>query len=482
MLFNSYEFVFAFFPISIMGYYLINKIQRPILSKLWLLAVSLFFYGSYSIPFFMSLAVNFASSRLLSSEQYESREKLRKSILILGLVFNIGLLCSFKYYDSFINSLNSLFNMSIEGLDLILPLGISFFTFQQIAFLVDSYRDPKLRYNIIDYALFVSYFPKIVQGPIALHKELIPQFNDEAKRKFNSDNFAKGLYSFSIGLSKKLIIADQVAKIATYGFGNVNRLSSLESVLTILAYAFQLYFDFSGYCDMANGVSLMFNIELPINFNSPYKATNISDFWKRWHMTLTRFLTTYVYFPLGGSRCSKWRTYINVIIVFLISGIWHGTGYNFMLWGLMHGLAMVIYRAGKNLFSRVPNVIMWTLNFIFINITWVYFRAATVSDANILLRSVFNGGFYINAELSETLYNNIPISIVSNLTNGFIPLGYIVIAFFALLLFLCLYCKNVKEKLTVFIPKASNLIFISIILIYSILSLSGVSTFLYSNF
>lgn len=232
---------------------------------------------------------------------------------------------------------------------------------------------------------------------------------------------------------------------------------------------------------MASGI-YMFNIELPINFNSPYKATNISDFWKRWHMTLTRFLTNYIYIPLGGSRCSTPRVYLNVLIVFVASGIWHGAGWTFILWGLMHGIAMVVHRAGRAFFDKVPKIIMWILTFIFINISWVYFRAESISEANQLLLNIFKGGFEINIELAETLYNIIPISIITNilpLNNTLIPVILVIIC---VILATCLFTKNVQEKSKLYKPNFKNLISTYIILIYSILSLSGVSTFLYFNF
>lgn len=330
--------------------------------------------------------------------------------------------------------------------------------------------------------MFVTFFPQLIAGPIVLHNEIIPQFENKQNLHFNTDNFSKGLYIFSKGLAKKVLIADNFGKIVTFGYANIYSLSSFEAILTILAYTFQIYFDFSGYCDMASGIASMFNINLPMNFNSPYKANNISDFWKRWHMTLTRFLTNYIYIPLGGSRCSKTRTCINVLIIFLISGIWHGAGFTFILWGLMHGIAMVIYRLLSKSIDKIPCAITWAITFIFINITWVYFRAESISDANQVLSQVFSGGFTLNFEITETLLNIIPISIICNILefNGIVNL--VMIAIMIGTTAICLFTKNTLERAEKFKANTATLLSSCVLLIWSILSLSGVSTFLYFNF
>ena len=233
-------------------------------------------------------------------------------------------------------------------------MGISFFTFQQVSYLVDSYRTQETRdYGFIEYTLFVLFFPQLIAGPIVLHKEMIPQFRNEHNRIFNSENFSRGMYIFAIGLFKKVLIADTFSQAVAIGYNNVENLSSLEALLVSFSYTFQIYFDFSGYCDMAIGISSMFNINLPQNFNSPYKSTSIIDFWNRWHMSLTRFLREYVYFPLGGSRKGKVRTYVNVMIVFLVSGIWHGANWTFIVWGIMHGVAQCLNRMFKNIWAKL---------------------------------------------------------------------------------------------------------------------------------
>ena len=486
MLFNSYIFIFIFLPITLFGYFFINHFGLHKLSKFWLVIASFAFYGYFNISYLWiiitSILFNFCVNKLFGTKWFRERKKVKDLLFIFALLANIGILIFYKYLDFIFECSNNLFSTDFVYMDLLLPLGISFFTFQQLSYLVDSYKDKVPSYNILDYSLFVTFFPQLIAGPIVLHSEVIPQFENKENLVFNSDNFAKGLYAFSAGLAKKVIIADTFGKIVTYGYSNISSLTSLEGILTIFAYTFQIYFDFSGYCDMASGIALMFNIELPINFNSPYKAKNISEFWKRWHITLTRFLTNYVYFPLGGSRCSKHRTCINILIVFFVSGLWHGAGLTFILWGLMHGIAMVIYRLCKKYIDKIPTVIIWTINFLFIALTWVYFRADSIEDANNMIMSVFNGGFSIGMELSETLFNVIPISIITNLipiNNILYPLMVGIVILFVII---CIKTKNVQEKIREFKPTIKKLISTYIMLVYSILSLSGVSTFLYFNF
>ncbi len=486
MLFNSYIFIFLFLPITLIGYFVINHFCYHKTAKLWLVIASFVFYGYFNISYLWiiiaSIIFNFCINRLFVTMVLKKNKLFRTTVFLVGLLANIGLLVFYKYLDFFFECSNNMFNTDFVYMNLILPLGISFFTFQQLSYLIDSYRRKVPNYNILDYSLFVTFFPQLIAGPIVLHSEVIPQFENKKNLKFNTDNFAKGLYAFSAGLAKKVLIADTFGKIVTYGYGNISSLTSLDGILTILAYTFQIYFDFSGYCDMASGIALMFNIELPINFNSPYKAKNISEFWKRWHMTLTRFLTNYIYFPLGGSRCSKIRTCFNILVVFLVSGMWHGAGLTFIIWGLLHGVAMVIYRLGKKYIDKVPFPVMWTINFMFICLTWVYFRAESIESANNMIMSIFNGGFSIGAELSETLLNVIPISIITNMIpiNNLLPIIMIVIM--ALFAFICLKTRNVQEKIKTFKPCGKNLISTYAVLLYSILSLSGVSTFLYFNF
>lgn len=232
--------------------------------------------------------------------------------------------------DFFIENINSIFNASFELKNLLLPLGISFFTFQQLSFVIDNYKENIKEYSFRQYALFVVFFPQLIAGPIVLNNETIPQFEDKDKKKLSYENFAKGLMAFAFGLAKKVLIADSLENIVNYGFYNISGLGATNAIFVMLSYTMQIYFDFSGYCDMATGIAKMFNIDLPINFNSTYKSLSVTEFWKRWHITLSKFLRTYIYFPLGGNRKGTIRTYINLFIVFLVSGLWHGANYTFI--------------------------------------------------------------------------------------------------------------------------------------------------------
>lgn len=485
MLFNSYEFIFAFLPITLIGYFMLNRFDKNTFAKAWLVFCSLFFYGYFNFSYLWiiltSISVNYLIS-LYFEKNKSGKNILRRLLFGTGLFLNIGLLFFYKYLDFIFETAGSLFGKDPIHLGLILPLGISFFTFQQVSFLIDSYKNKANQYNILDYSLFVTFFPQLIAGPIVLHSEVIPQFRNTDNHRFNVDNFAKGLYVFTRGLAKKVIVADNFGKIVSFGYSNIPELSSFEAILTICAYTFQIYFDFSGYCDMAIGIAYMFNIELPINFNSPYKARNISDFWKRWHMTLTRFLTNYIYFPLGGSRCSKARTCLNIFIVFIVSGIWHGAGFTFLLWGVMHGIGMIIYRLLKKTIDKIPYAFTWFATFLFVNLTWVYFRAETITKANDLIIHIFDGDFSLHEELADVLFHIIPVNIFTNIVhvNSSLALSMILILFGATAV--CLFLKNVQEKAKYFKPKISNLLSSAVLLVWSILSLSGVSTFLYFNF
>ena len=346
MQFNSYFFVLFFLPLTLFGYFFLGRIGKEKLSKVYLLLMSLWFYGYFNLSYLGiicgSIVVNFLFSRVMERRKDAGTDT--KLFLILGICFNVAVIFYFKYFDFFISNINAVFGSDFAMRNILLPLGISFFTFQQISFMVDSYKGETKGYSFLDYALFVAFFPQLVAGPIVLHSELIPQFHDSSRHRVNFDNLSRGIILFTRGLGKKILIADTFGRAVDWGFSwaaiassGQDALSFYEVIIVMLSYTFQIYFDFSGYSDMAIGLGAMFNLDLPVNFNSPYKALSISDFWKRWHMTLTRFLTRYIYIPLGGNRKGKVRTYINVMTVFLVSGIWHGANWTFILWGVLHG-------------------------------------------------------------------------------------------------------------------------------------------------
>jgi D-alanyl-lipoteichoic acid acyltransferase DltB (MBOAT superfamily) len=395
MLFNSYEFIFVFLPITFFVYFYLNHKRLTEAAKGFLVCSSLFFYGWWNVAYLpiilASMTFNYVIGRSLI-KTFNNKGKIfsRKSILIFGVVLNLSLLGYFKYADFFIENINIAFSVNAEPLHLLLPLAISFFTFQQIAYLVDCYRQEVSEYRFINYAIFVTFFPQLIAGPIVHHKEMMPQFAKIKNKAKNYQNIVTGLFIFSIGLFKKVVIADTFSVWANNGFDVATTLNLFEAWATSLSYTFQLYFDFSGYTDMAIGLALLFNIRLPINFNSPYKATNIQDFWRRWHITLSRFLREYVYIPLGGNRKSGFRTYNNLMATFVIGGLWHGAGWTFVFWGFLHGLALIVQRLWGKLGIKLWSWLAWFITFNFVNIAWIFFRAKEWDDAIKVLRSMFS--------------------------------------------------------------------------------------------
>ncbi|MFD1929326.1 MBOAT family O-acyltransferase [Sporosarcina siberiensis] len=481
MLFNSFEFIFVFLPIVFVGYYLFNKINFN-LSKFWLLAGSLFFYSWWNpiyLPLILSsMIVNFFIGTLLGKLKNKA---YRQFSLVIGLVFNIGLMGYFKYYDFFITNINTIFSTDLTILHLVLPLAISFFTFQQIGYLVDSYRYETKGYRFLNYALFVSFFPQLIAGPIVHHSHVIPQFENRKNKVINYSNISLGIFIFTLGLFKKIGIADTFAVWATTGYGLSEQLSMVDAWITSLSYTLQIYFDFSGYSDMAIGLGLLFNIKLPFNFNSPYKALSIQDFWRRWHITLSSFLTKYIYIPLGGSRKGIRRTYIHILIVFFISGFWHGAGWTFVLWGLAHGVASVIYRWWSTRDFVLPKVVAWFITFQFINITWVLFRAPDFQVALNVMKAMFGFGDSVFSKglISESFFNSEPIVSFEMIT---IPNVLVVILMVVLFFLITVFAKNTNELGSNFKPNIYRVLFTTILFVYSVFQLQKVSEFLYFNF
>ncbi len=472
MIFNSTEFLFLFLPITLIGYFTLNNLNSKNISKLWLVLCSLFFYGYYNKWYLFiissSLIVNFIIGNKIHSCTYKNL--IGKTYLIIGITFNLLLLGYFKYYDFFIFNLNKIFITNLKVLNIMLPLGISFFTFQQLSFLIDSYKGSNIKYNFLDYCLFVTFFPQLVAGPIVLPSEMMPQFENNDNKKINYENMSKGLYLLSIGLVKKVFIADTLSILANSGFNNPYNLTMMDSILTSFGYTFQLYFDFSGYCDIAMGIALMFNINLPLNFNSPYKSTNIKEFWNNWHITLGRFLTNYLYYPLGGSKLGKTRTLVNLFIVFLISGIWHGAGWTFIIWGCLHGLAMIIHRLWSYTEKKLPKVLGWFITFNIVNIFWIFFRANDVDSAIKIIISMFN-----ISTLPQKFSNNYLSLINPTLELKFVLIIAIIIALFS--------PKAIKIVNSMKFNFKTNLIIIFYLTLSILLILSSkVSTFLYFNF
>lgn len=480
MLFNSYVFVLLFLPLCIIGYFGLNKMFRPETAQAFLVVMSLWFYGYFNAYYLFvilgSVLFNYGIYKLLV-------KKKQKAVMVVGILGNLGVLFYFKYMDFFLSNVNVLFKSDFDLLGIVLPLGISFFTFQQISFVVDAYRGEIPAYSFLYYVSFVTYFPQLVAGPIVTHDELIPQFMDEAKKKVDFDNLSKGLYVFSLGMAKKVLLADVFGNAVNWGYLHIDELNSTAACLIMLGYTIQIYFDFSGYCDMAIGIGKMMNIDLPINFNSPYKAATITEFWDRWHMTLTRFFTKYVYIPLGGNRRGTARTYLNVFIVFLASGLWHGASWGFVLWGVLHGIFSIITRAAKKTINKIPRAINWFVTFLFVNVAWIFFRAETISKAWKLIGRIFAFDFGKVPQGILDAFNVVEWDRLMKI----VPLNeawpaLAVFLFFAFAMILILFFKNAVEQMSEMKKTGRQFITASVLLAWCVFSFSGISTFLYFNF
>ncbi len=497
MLFNSYIFILLFLPLSLLGYFGCNAKGKYEWGKNFLTVVSLWFYAWFNIKYLPiivgSILVNYFLYRWLLENRGKA-ESRKKSLYITaaGAAANMGVLFYYKYYDFFVENVNVIFRTDFALQNVLLPLGISFFTFQQVGFLVDTYRGETENYSFMDYALFVTFFPQLIAGPIVTHDEMVGQFADVSKKQWKAENLSRGIYGFVCGLAKKVLIADIFGKAVAWGFGNLSSMNGLAVVWMMVSYMVQLYFDFSGYCDMARGIGMMFNIDIPLNFHSPYKAIHLVDFWKRWHITLNRFFTKYVYIPLGGSRKGTARTCFNIFMIYLVSGIWHGAGWTYFVWGILHGAVYVWTRQLLSAIEKLPKALTWLGNMLFFLFSLVFFRAESIGQAIQILRTALVGGYSFSGvpggfieqfATTEFFYCLKILHLDTALPGGIttyqlvLMLGYMVAAWIMLL---C--CRNVNEKMSTFHPTIKNTVFVTVLFLWSLVSFSEVSTFLYFNF
>lgn len=423
MLFNTFNFIFIYLPLTLAGFFFLAKFSHKF-SAIWLALASLFFYGSWNyhyIPLLLgSITFNYWISHILIRCQKESQ---KRRILIFAITTNLLLLTYYKYANFFISSISWLHAWKDIKLDIILPIGISFFTFTQIAFLVDTYQGKVREHNFTHYLLFVTYFPHLIAGPVLHHKEMMPQFAEKKTYCPTAENFAVGLSIFIIGLAKKILIADNVAPLANPVFEIGAHPGFIEAWFGALAYSMQLYFDFSGYSDMAIGLSRLFGVKLPLNFNSPYKAENIIEFWRRWHMTLSRFLKDYLYIPLGGNRNGTYARYRNLFITMLLGGLWHGAGWTFVVWGGLHGIYLGINHGWHFIQQKLDlpksqgmssKITARCLTFLAVLLAWVFFRSPDITTAIDILSGMtgLNGislPIWTKDQLGWLLHTDLPI-------------------------------------------------------------------------
>lgn len=492
MLFNSFPFIFLFLPLCLGGYFWIGRLGSVTLSKGWLLLSSLIFYGYWNVTFIplilVSIGINYQLGRYLQEKRH--KKKLSRILLCLGLSFNIGLIAYYKYagfllswlpFSSLSTWLTQLFHVE----SIILPLAISFYTFQQIAYLVDVYRGQTSSYSFLDYSLFVLFFPQLIAGPIVHHQEVIPQFDKLRNLLFSQKNFSLGCVAFFIGLSKKVIIADSISGWVTLPFNHAVDLSFIEAWTAALSYTYQLYFDFSGYCDMAIGLGLMLNVRLPVNFNSPYKAASIIEFWHRWHITLSNFLRDYLYIPLGGNRFGETRRVVNLMTTMLLGGLWHGAGWTYIVWGGFHGVCLSVNHVWEKVGFRLPKVVSWAITFLAVTVGWVIFRAQSLADAGhilwvmtgvegVLLPGKYRGSLG-DLERFGVRFNDLP-------SLDYFPGGQESLVVLAILTLWVVFLPNTQELVQRFRPRWWWGLFLSCLSVLTLLLMSRVTEFLYFQF
>jgi alginate O-acetyltransferase complex protein AlgI len=489
MLFNSYEFLFLYLPVTLGVYFILNKKRLTVASNAWLLFASLVFYSWWNVKYLplilVSILFNYTVGYLLvEHDSFKKQAVSKKAIFVTGIIGNIVFLSYFKYMDFFIGNLNAVFRTNMPLMQIVLPLGISFFTITQIAFLVDCYEGLVEDRRLLSYALFVTFFPHLLAGPILHHKEMMPQFESTRNKVLNYKNLSRGLFLFFIGLFKKVVIADELSHTVKAGFDTAPHLNMVEAWVTSLSYTLQLYFDFSGYSDMAIGVALLFNIVLPINFNSPYKATNIIDFWKRWHMSLTSFITTYLYSPIMRSfrKITFAKSMIATFVAMFIAGIWHGAGWTFILWGGCHGGALVVNHTWKRKKLKMPKPLAWTLTFLFVNFSFVLFRAKSMADAGKVLGAMAGLNGVLPSTISKCSFSDLGKGNFWKLLMAGVKGSDATIWTVLVILIFTLTVKNSIQMEKDFKPSWKALAFLVVISFYALINMNKVSEFLYFQF
>jgi D-alanyl-lipoteichoic acid acyltransferase DltB (MBOAT superfamily) len=475
MLFNSYIFVLAFLPVFLAFFEFARFAAHRSLSYgdacKWLIVfASLVFYVPFGLRNCLVLIVSVVLNAALAKWQSESAVNNSFFIRIVVLI-NVVSLLIFKFNGVFF------------------PVAVSFYTFSQISYQVDLYRGEIEEFKLPDYLAYILFFPKLLQGPLMGYQDFERELEKSVSAHIDHEIILRALFLFSMGLFKKVILADTFGRAVDFGYENVAGLGSLEAILVAIFYSFQLYFDFSGYCDMASAICMMMGFELPMNFNSPYKAVNILDFWKRWHITLTKFFTKYVYIPLGGNRKGMARMYINLMIVFLVSGLWHRNGWNFIVWGAIHGVLYVITRMVRGKKEDKPSipvrVVKTLLTFVYVTLAWVFFRASSISEALMLIGRMFVGGHKrIATQLSacfqlDEIWYVLKVTPIMKLPFAWESCMWLFLIVAVVIIFFCKNAITVAKSCKIGVKTT---LATAILLVWSIISLAGVSTFLYMNF
>jgi alginate O-acetyltransferase complex protein AlgI len=485
VLFNSYAFIFGFLPITLIVFFGLTKFRLINLAPTWLVITSLVFYAYWNVTYLPLLLISIGWNYFIGTfiQQLQPGSRTAKILLGIGICFNIGLLGYYKYANFFINSLEQLLNTDWRVSEIMLPLGISFYTFTQTAYLVDAYRGKTKNYNLIAYILFVTFFPHLIAGPILDDKDVIPQFSRLRNFIFSHKNLAMGFCLFTLGLFKKVIIADNLSPWVAPVFDHAAEVSFIEAWVGALSYTLQLYFDFSGYSDMAVGLGLMLNIKLPVNFDSPYKATSISDFWRRWHITLSNFLRDYLYIPLGGSRKGEARRYNNLFITMLLGGLWHGAGWTFVVWGGLHGIYLCINHWWRQHGKPLPKLIAWAITFLAVVISWVYFRAGSLSDAREIIKTMMGmKGIVLRQSYESALSWLTAFGVKFNQSQSYLDVSPKNLVILAGLVLCVTLLPNTQQIMQWFKPNWLWAVLVSSTAACCLLSLNRVSEFLYFQF
>lgn len=479
MQFNSFLFIFVFLPTFLLFYFVGNAISKKI-GRYIIIVAGIIFYSFAGIKSLMvilsSVVINYVLAFLVIKVH-----KISRVLLYISIAVNIALLVFYKSI-SFVNLTVPAAPFFFQSV--VMPLGVSFFTFQQIMYVINVFKGEIKKVDVVDYMAYILFFPKLIMGPLVEPAELLAQINNDELKTLNFDNLVSGIKMFCFGLFKKLVLADAFMRGVNWGFSNFEAATSMDVFLTMLFYTFEIYFDFSGYIDMATGISKMINIELPINFDSPYKAASVRDFWKKWHVSLTRFFTKYIYYPLGGNRKGKIHTYVNIMIVFLISGLWHGANYTFILWGGINGLLLVLERVFEKYYRKLSETVRWIYTFGAVNVLMLLFRSESITQWLRMLGKIFT---FQSTEISDGLIDSfilpetpfllrlLHLTTVNELMRGLSMLSFIVAGFV-----LCLVPENnyrAQAKRNIF-----NMVMASVAFVWGILCLSSDSVFVYFNF
>lgn len=483
MLFNSYDFIFLFFPIVLGMYFFLGRWERHNWANIWLVLASLSFYGYWDKSFLPllvgSILTNYALSWLILKAHSRGEASRARGVFFLSLAFNLGLLGYYKYFNFFLENLNRL-GANLDLLSIVLPLGISFFTITQLLYLWDCYSGVTKEHGFVNYALFVSFFPHLLAGPILYHRQMMKQFNNPSLRRINWENMSRGLTLFIIGLMKKVLIADTLSPYVGWGYSHTAELTLFNAWLVAISYMLQLYFDFSGYSDMAVGLARMMNLEIPVNFNSPYRAASLINFWQRWHISLTNALTACIYMPM--MRFFKTQTLKHTILasfttMFLV-GIWHGAGWTYVVFAFMNAGGIAVNYVWKSKHLSMPKLLSHAVTLLYVLVTMVFFRAASVTDAGRVLEAMAGANGIVWPQkivhLGETLGLLLPV--------GDVP-GLLPKIAFALAILLVAFCPNSNQLIKRMGTSARWLaVPLAAAFWYTVLQLDSVTEFLYFQF